>query len=125
MKELVCILSPNGCRLRVEPREGAADGFTVTGNLCNRGETFAITEMTAPRRSVTTTVRTTFPGVPVLPVRTAGDIPKASVAPLMRLLAAVTVDQPIRIGETVVHNALGLGVDVIASSDGLENLAKK
>lgn len=34
MKELTCIVCPNGCRLMVEEAEG---GFRVTGNRCKRG----------------------------------------------------------------------------------------
>ena len=37
MKELTCIVCPNGCRLMVEEADG---GFRVTGNRCKRGEEF-------------------------------------------------------------------------------------
>jgi CxxC motif-containing protein len=117
MKEFVCIVCPNGCRLRVEQ---AGDAFTVSGNTCERGEAFAISEMTNPQRSVTSTVRTAFAEVPVLPVRTAKDIPKGRVTDLMRLLAGVTVEESLGIGEVVVKDALGLGVDVVASSNVLK-----
>jgi CxxC motif-containing protein len=119
MKELVCIVCPNGCRLRVEQ---TANGFSVTGNLCKRGETFAVAEMTAPRRSVTTTVRTSFAEVPVLPVRTAQDIPREKIGDLMHLLAEIRVQKPLGIGEAVVTDALGLGTDVIVSSNALLEL---
>ncbi|MDR3284417.1 MAG: DUF1667 domain-containing protein [Treponema sp.] len=117
MKENICIVCPNGCRLRIEQR---ANGFSVAGNLCKRGEAFAVTEMTNPRRTVTTTVRTSFAEVPVLPVRTAQDIPKEKINDLMHLLAGIRVEKPLGIGETVVKDALGLGVDVIASSNALK-----
>jgi CxxC motif-containing protein len=117
MKELVCIVCPNGCRLRVEQ---TANGFSVTGNLCKRGETFAISEMTDPRRSVTSTVRTSFAEVPVLPVRTAQDIPKEKINDLIRLLADIRIEKPLGIGDVVVKDALGLGTDVIASSNALK-----
>jgi CxxC motif-containing protein len=35
---------------------------------------------------------------------------------VMKLLADVVVTQPLGIGDTVIPNALGLGVDIIASS---------
>jgi CxxC motif-containing protein len=119
MKELVCIVCPNGCRLCVEQ---TANGFSVTGNLCKRGEDFAVTEMTAPRRSVTTTVRTSFAEIPALPVRTAQDIPREKISDLMRLLAGIRIQKPLGIGETVVKDALGLGIDVIVSSNALKEL---
>jgi CxxC motif-containing protein len=77
--------------------------------------------MTNPRRSVTSTVRTIFPAVPVLSVRTAGDIPKGSITDLMRLLGSITIRKPVGIGETVIQNALGTGIDVIATSDILKD----
>lgn len=66
MKELTCIGCPRGCTLKIE-RDG--DGWSVTGNTCPRGREFAVSEMTAPRRTICSTVRTSFPGAPVLPVR--------------------------------------------------------
>ncbi|MDR1785072.1 MAG: DUF1667 domain-containing protein [Spirochaetaceae bacterium] len=116
MKEMLCITCPNGCRLRVE---GTPPDLSVTGNLCGRGVDFARAEMTAPMRTVTTTVSTAFPDMPALPVRTAGPIPRGRIRDLMALLGTVTVREPLGIGAVVVPDALGLGVDVIAASDGL------
>jgi len=53
--ELVCIVCPNGCVLQAE---NTPDGVQVTGNKCKRGIAFAIEELTAPKRSLTTTVAT-------------------------------------------------------------------
>jgi CxxC motif-containing protein len=108
---MVC---PNGCRLRTEQTE---EEIIVTGNKCRKGIGFARTEIINPTRIVTTTVRTAFPGIPVLPVRTAGEIPKGQIPGLIRLLGAITLTKPVGIGGIVVENVLGLGVNVIASSD--------
>jgi CxxC motif-containing protein len=115
MKELVCIVCPNSCRLVVEQR---ADGFLVSGNLCPRGKTFAHNEMTNPTRTLTTTVRTAL-GIPVLPVKTSRDIPKEKITDLMRLLASVTITESVGIGDIIVKDALALGVDIIAASNAL------
>jgi CxxC motif-containing protein len=121
VKELVCIVCPNGCRLRIDQ---TANGFSVSGNTCNRGEDFAISEITAPRRTVTSTVRTVFTEVPVVPVRTAGDIPKEKIGGLMRLLAGVLIQEKIGIGAAVVKDALGEGVDIIVTSNALEEIVR-
>ena len=102
MKELTCIGCPRGCTLKIE-RDG--DGWSVTGNTCPRGKEFAISEMTAPKRTICSTVRTAFPDAPVLPVRVSADIPKDRIAR----------------GEVVIPNVLGLGVDVIATSSLLKH----
>jgi CxxC motif-containing protein len=114
MRELLCIVCPNSCRLEVE--EGP-QGLAVRGNLCPRGLDFARTEITDPRRTLTTTVRTAFPGIPVVPVRTDGDIPKGKIPELIAFLGGVTLTKPLRIGEAVAENVLGLGRKVILTSD--------
>ncbi|MDR0877329.1 MAG: DUF1667 domain-containing protein [Treponema sp.] len=97
--------------------EKTQDGFSVSGNRCKRGIAFAETEMTNPTRSLTTTVRTAFPGVPVLPVRTAGEIPKGKIPELMQFLNTVTVREALPAGAAVAENVFGLGINVIATSN--------
>jgi CxxC motif-containing protein len=89
----------------------------ITGNKCKRGRAFAESEILNPLRTLTTTVATSVPRYPVLPVRSAGGIPKGRIREAMDLLNSITVSSSLRIGEIVVENLLGLGVDVIASSD--------
>lgn len=117
MKEMTCIVCPIGCRILVSQKEGQN---VFSGNRCARGLDFAKTELTSPLRSLTTTVRTVFPGVPALPVRTRGEIPKGMIPEIMRELSNVLVKERIGIGDTVVPNILGSGVDVIATGDLFE-----
>jgi CxxC motif-containing protein len=114
--ELLCITCPNGCRLGIA---GTAENFSVSGNQCKRGLDFALAEITRPMRTLTTTVRTSFPGIPVLPVRTSGEIPKGKIRDIMKLINTVTVSQPLGIGDTVIENALGLGVNIMVTSNQL------
>ncbi len=113
MSELVCIVCPRGCTLKVE-REG--DTFHVTGNGCKRGEAFAVSEQTAPMRTLCTTVRTVFPGVPVLPVKLSAEIPRDQIFPVMEAVNAVTLEKPVAMGGVILENVLGLGADVVAAS---------
>lgn len=117
-KELVCIVCPRSCRMTITS-EG--DELVVTGNTCKRGKEFAINEMTDPRRTVCTTVRTSFPSVPVLPVRVSGAIPKNKIFDLMREVHRITVSKRIGREEVVVPNILDLGVDLIATSNILKD----
>jgi CxxC motif-containing protein len=111
VKQLTCIVCPNGCRISAELLGGQV---VLTGNKCARGAEFAQTELTAPTRSVTTTVRTIFSTMPALPVKTAGEIPKALIPALIKALADVTVTRRVGFGDTVAENVLDTGVDVIA-----------
>lgn len=117
-KELVCIVCPRSCRMMITS-EG--DELVVTGNTCKRGKEFAINEMTDPRRNVCTTVRTSFPSVPVLPVRVSGAIPKNKIFDLMHEVNRITVSKRIGREEVVVPNILDLGVDLIATSNILKD----
>lgn len=112
MREFNCIGCPRGCLLHVEEIDGE---YVVTGNTCINGKNFAINEMTDPKRTICSTVRTVFPDVPVLPVRVSADIPKNRIFDVMAEINAVTLDKRLGRGEPVIENVLGLGVDVIAT----------
>lgn len=116
MKEMVCIVCPNSCRLMVEEADGQ---IHVTGNQCNRGESFAKTELTSPVRTFSTTVCTAWPSVPVLPVRVSKEVPRDKIFAIMDVINHITVRNPVRRGDVIVENVLGLGADVIATSDCL------
>ena len=118
MKQLVCIGCPRGCRLTIDEKDGE---YIVTGNTCPRGKEFAISEMTAPKRTICSTVKTVFSDVPVLPVRVSDDIPREKIFDVMREINAVTLKTH-RQGRCRYKNVLGLGVDVIATSDLLKQI---
>jgi CxxC motif-containing protein len=94
--------------------------YVFFGNKCLKGIHFAKTELTSPARSLTTTVRTSFPEMPVLPVSTSGEVPKEKIPEIIRALAKVTVTERIGIGETVVANISGTGCGIIATSNMLK-----
>ena len=119
MNQLVCIGCPRGCRLTIDEKDGE---YIVTGNTCPRGKEFAISEMTAPKRTICSTVKTAFSDVPVLPVRVSDDIPREKIFDVMREINAVTLKERIGRGDAVIKNVLGLGVDVIATSDLLKQI---
>lgn len=120
MKELVCIVCPRGCTMKIE---GEGENITVTGNTCKRGEAFALSEMTEPKRTICSTVKTSFKEVPVLPVRVSSDVPKDKIFDVMSEINKVTVTEKIDRGEPVIKNVLGLNVDVIATSNILKTIS--
>ena len=121
--EFTCIVCPNGCPLQVKWEEGSAD-FTVSGNRCPKGKEFAVSEMTAPKRTICSTVRTVFEGVPVLPVRLSAEIPRERIFDVMEQIRRACVTKPVERGSVVVENVCGLGVDVIATSGILKEKEK-
>lgn len=118
MKELVCIVCPRGCTMQIE---GEGENLKVTGNSCKRGLNFAISEMTEPKRTICSTVKTTFEDFPVVPVRVSADIPKDRIFDVMKEINRATVSSPVSRGDVIIENVLGLGADIIATSDVLKN----
>lgn len=113
-RELTCIRCPIGCQVVVTLRDGAVE--RVEGNGCPRGDAYARKEVTDPTRTVTTTVPVVgSPRERMVSVKTAGDIPKDRVFDCMRALAGVTVVSPVEIGDVVLADVCGTGVDVVAT----------
>lgn len=122
MKEMTCITCPNGCHLQIEEKD---EKILVTGNRCKRGETFAISELTHPMRTICSTVRTTCRAVPVLPVRVSQEIPKERIFDVMREINRVVLDHPVSAGDVIIPHVLGLEADVIATSNVLRGAWKE
>lgn len=110
--KLVCINCPRGCHLDVENINGE---IKVTGNFCPRGEQYAINEMTNPLRTVTTTVAIDSESYERLPVITSVPVPKAKIIDVCKALKDTSIKAPVKIGDVIVKDILGLGSDILAS----------
>ena len=82
IRELTCIGCPMGCQLRATLEDGVVTA--VTGNTCPRGDAYARKECVHPERTVTGTVRVLGGPLPVVPVRTQGEVPKEKVLEVAR-----------------------------------------
>lgn len=110
---LICIGCPLGC-----PLEADRDGnqvLAVRGNTCPNGEKYARKELTAPTRILTTTVSVCGGIQPVVSVKTATDVPKPQLLACVQALKNVCVPAPVQLGQVVLANVAGTGVDVIAT----------
>ncbi|MBR1664399.1 MAG: DUF1667 domain-containing protein [Ruminococcus sp.] len=110
-KELTCICCPMGCALTAELEDGKVTN--VTGNTCPRGKGYAETELTAPVRSVTTTV-ITQQGIPV-PVKTKTPVPKDKIFDVVRAIKALPVSLPVKMGDVLLVDVCGSGSDIVAA----------
>lgn len=110
---LTCIGCPLGCLVTVELEKGEV--VSVTGNTCKRGDDYVRKEVTMPTRIVTSTVKVTGGNVPTVSVKTKSDIPKDKIFDCVRALKEVEVVAPIAIGDVVLENVVGTGVDVVAT----------
>ena len=92
---------------------------TITGYTCRKGEIYARKEVTNPTRIVTSTVRVEGGRADMVSVKTREDIPKDKIFQCVKALKGVTVKAPIRIGDVVVADVAGTGVDIVATKEVL------
>ena len=79
MTDLICIVCPKGCHLKVDEE----NGYKVTGNGCPRGAVYGEKELVNPTRVITST--------------------------------KVTAKAPVNVGDVIIKDVLGLGVDIVAT----------
>ena len=112
-KELICIGCPMGCPVMVEMDGGEI--VSVSGNTCPRGDAYARKEVTNPTRIVTSTVKAEGGLVEMISVKTKEDIPKDKIFDCVRALKGITVKAPVHIGDVILADVAGTGVDVVAT----------
>lgn len=118
-RELTCIGCPLGCTVTVTMENGEVTA--VTGNTCPRGDAYARKEVTNPTRIVTSTVHVTGGVAPMVNVKTASDIPKDKIFDCVEAIKDVVVTAPVKIGDVILANVAGTGVDMVAA----RNIAAK
>ncbi len=114
-RELTCIRCPLGCNITVTLENGQVTG--VTGNNCNRGDSYVRKEVTNPTRILTSTVRVSGGTAPVVSVKTRTDIPKEKLWDCIHALKAVIATAPVAIGDVLLSDAAGTGVDIVATKN--------
>lgn len=111
MKELICIVCPNGCHLRVDEEKD----FQVSGNNCPRGAEYGKSELQHPVRVVTSTVRCQGGAYPRCPVKTNRPVPKERIFAVMDAVENVILTAPVQVGDIVIKNICGTGADLVAT----------
>lgn len=112
-KEVVCGLCSERCWLLVEVK----DSLEVEGNRCGQGEEFVRRWLGRERVSLSALVDVEGGEWPVVPVCTEGLVERDLVGGILEELSRVTLKAPVRRGEVVLENVLGLGIDLVATRD--------
>jgi CxxC motif-containing protein len=115
--KILCITCPKGCTLEVT-RAGQTMVDVKPG--CKRGHEYAKRELVDPRRMVASTVRVRQGIHPLLPVYTSAPFPKGKIRELLAELRQIEVAAPVAMDAVVIQDALGTGVDILASRDMAE-----
>ena len=111
--KMICINCPKGCELDVEK---VGDEIRVSGHTCPRGEAYGRAEMVNPTRMVTGLVRVAGMRKP-LPVKTRTAIPKGKIDATLFAMHQATVQLPVKIGDVIIGDVAGTGVDVVATAN--------
>lgn len=114
-RELICIGCPMGCPITVELDNGEVK--SVVGNTCKRGDVYARKEVTNPTRIVTSTVIVSGGVIDAVSVKTAEDIPKGKIFDVVKALKGLSVAAPVSIGQVILENAAGTGVNIVATKN--------
>lgn len=115
IREMICINCPMGCRLTVDDSDKS--NIKVNGNTCPRGITYAVNEVTAPKRMVTGSAVVVGGVIPMVSVKTREAIPKELIFDSLEQLKQVRLTAPVHIGDVVIANVCGCGVDFIATKN--------
>lgn len=113
-----CTTCPSECALTIETRideNGVEHVLLVQGNRCARGRKFAEQEVIRPMRILATTIVVRGGDEKLLPVRTARPIPRDLHLHAMRDIRHASVTAPVHMGDVVMSDLLGTGVDLVAS----------
>lgn len=112
-KKMICIACPIGCQLAVE-----IDGsrvIDVRGNKCEKGPAYARQEVENPTRMFTSTVLAEGLELKMVPVRTSTPIPKNKLLPAMEEIKKIRITNPVKIGDVIKEDFLGLKTKLIAT----------
>lgn len=112
MRNITCIICPKGCGITVEE---TANGLKVAGNVCPRGEKYAIEECTHPVRTVTSFIRVDNRADTMVSVKTSAPIPKESMFEAMQMIREAKAKAPIAIGDVLLADVFG--ADIIATKN--------
>ena len=113
-RNLICIGCPLGCPVTVT-MEG--EEIHVTGNTCPRGADYAKKEVLSPTRIVTSSIRVNHGAIARVSVKTKSDIPKSKIFDVMEEIRGIHVEAPVAMGQVLIENCAGTGVEIIATKD--------
>ena len=114
-RDMVCIVCPVGCHMRIIEDKESETGYLVTGAGCKRGPIYGVKELSNPTRLLTSTVKINGGILPRVPVRTDIEIPKDMIFEVMEVINSIELTAPVKMGQILAENILGLGVNIISS----------
>ncbi|MDD5136845.1 MAG: DUF1667 domain-containing protein [Candidatus Omnitrophica bacterium] len=121
-KKMVCIECPKSCLISVDIENCKV--AKVTGAKCPRGVKYALAEAVTPARLFTATVIAEGLDLKLIPVRTDKPIPKKDIFRAVEEIRKLRIEKPVKAGETIVENFLGLGIKLLATREAVKGGCK-
>ena len=115
--KIICIGCPKGCPITVTYEDKTITN--IEGFGCKNGENYARNEFTAPVRVFTSTVKVENGEFALVPVKTAGSVPKKMLMECAKESCRITVKAPVSVGDVVCEDFCGTGVRLVATRDVL------
>jgi CxxC motif-containing protein len=112
---LICVNCPMGCTLAAVSDQNTVE--SVQGNRCRKGLAYAQSEISDPKRMLSSTVKIWGGIHQMVPVHTRNPIPRKCIFELLVQLKQIELKAPVEMGQIVLADICGTGVDVIASRD--------
>lgn len=118
--KVTCVICPVGCEIEVdhEKVDDAHKILDVRNNKCPRGFKYASAEVVNPERVLTSTVSLIGGETARLSVKSEMPVPKSSLFDCMKQIRKTSVVSPVKIGDVIIENVAGTGVNIIATHNG-------
>lgn len=114
-KRMTCTVCPVGCELTAFLEDGRV--VSVEGNSCKRGVGYAESEITDPRRTLTSVIPLDGAQTEMLPVKSSAPIPKARLFEAMELIKGLRASAPVAMGQVIAEDFILPGVKLVACRD--------
>lgn len=119
-KKITCIVCPIGCKILVK-----IDGTSfeiVDGNKCKKGVEYARNEALDPRRMLTTSILVNDGEWPLVSVKSSKPVPKEQLFPILKEIKNITIDAPVKSGQTIIKNVANTGIDIVSTKSVKKHL---
>jgi CxxC motif-containing protein len=112
-KHFTCVICPIGCEIDVQLEDGNV--VSMEGNKCAKSEEFVLQELKEPMRILTTTVRIRGAKWAMLPVRTDEPIPRRLLFSVIKELANIEIQAPVKVSDVIIGDIAGTGANIVAT----------
>lgn len=115
LKNFTCIICPNGCEIQADVDGGKI--LSISGNKCEKGVDYVKSEAINPMRNFATSIPVSGGELPLCSVRLTKPIPRECIFSAISEIKKHKLTAPVKPGQTVIKNLLGLDTDVITTKE--------